>query len=133
MFTEQQLKEAHSKTKTGADFPRYVQDIKKLGLLYYEYWVTNGATTYHGANGYEIKSAPRYQPMKISYEASTPKLQQIIAEHQKGLSDFPTFCHQVAEIGVEKWVVDTQKMACIYYDLQGNEMLSEPIPEADYA
>ncbi len=34
MFTVEQIKTAHSKVKSGADFPAYIQDIKKnWGLL----------------------------------------------------------------------------------------------------
>ena len=33
MFTIQQIKEAHSKVKSGSDFPKYVQDIIALGVL----------------------------------------------------------------------------------------------------
>ena len=28
MFTENQIKETHSKVKSGADFPAYIQDLK---------------------------------------------------------------------------------------------------------
>jgi uncharacterized protein YbcV (DUF1398 family) len=47
MFTEQQMKAAHSKVKSGADFPRYFQEIKKLGLIRYEYFVKTGVTIYY--------------------------------------------------------------------------------------
>ena len=33
MFTVEQIKAAHSKVKSGADFPAYIQEIKALGLL----------------------------------------------------------------------------------------------------
>ena len=36
MFTIQQIKEAHSKVKSGADFPKYVHDIIALGVTSYE-------------------------------------------------------------------------------------------------
>jgi hypothetical protein len=29
MFTLQEIKDAHSKVKSGADFPKYVHDLKK--------------------------------------------------------------------------------------------------------
>ena len=32
MFTIQQIKDAHSKVKSGADFPQYMQDIIALGV-----------------------------------------------------------------------------------------------------
>ncbi|WP_295664012.1 DUF1398 family protein [uncultured Mucilaginibacter sp.] len=47
-------------------------------------------------------------------------------------SDFLTFCLLVADAGVQKWVVDTQAMMCVYYDLAGNNMVAEPIPESGY-
>ena len=33
MFTVQQIKEAHSKVKSGADFPKYIQEIKGFGVI----------------------------------------------------------------------------------------------------
>jgi len=102
MFTVQQMKAAHAKVKLGADFPNYVQEIKSLGLAYYEYLVTNGTTVYHGENGFEVKSDPIYEPKTIANPASTEKLRGYIRTHQKGLSDFLTICRQAAEAGVEK-------------------------------
>lgn len=128
MFTLQQMKAAHAKVKSGADFPAYVQEIKNLGLLHYDFQVLDGQTEYHGANGFQINSDPIYPKKTISATASPIALKQIIAEHQQGKSDFLTLCGQVAAIGVAKWRVDTQTMLCIYYDLEGNDMMTEPIP-----
>jgi uncharacterized protein YbcV (DUF1398 family) len=132
MFTEQQIKEAHSRVKTGADFPRYIQEIKKLGLVSYEHLVEDGTTVYHGENNYEIRSAARYSTLTIADKSSAPALRHTIVIHQQGQTDFMTFCHQAADAGVEKWVIDTKKMMCTYYDKQGLEMVAEPIPQGDY-
>lgn len=32
MFTVQQIEDAHSKVKTGAEFPNYIQEIKSFGV-----------------------------------------------------------------------------------------------------
>ncbi len=45
MFTVEQIKTAHSKVKSGADFPAYIQDINKLGVASYETFVTDGHTS----------------------------------------------------------------------------------------
>ena len=55
MFTVEQIKAAHSKVKSGAEFPAYIKDIKSLGVTYYETFVTDGHTDYYGANGYKAK------------------------------------------------------------------------------
>jgi uncharacterized protein YbcV (DUF1398 family) len=132
MFTVQQIKAVHAKVKTGADFPTYVQEIKKLGLLRYEYLVYNGQTVYHGANDFQVRSEAIYTEKTISEVSSPEAVKQIITEHQQGKTDFSTFCIQVAGAGVEKWVVDTQTMLCSYYDLGGNTMVAEPIPDNEY-
>ena len=33
MFTAEQIITAHSKVKSGADFPNYIKDIKALGVI----------------------------------------------------------------------------------------------------
>ena len=37
MFTVEQIKTAHGKVKSGADFPAYINEVKKLGVSFYEY------------------------------------------------------------------------------------------------
>ena len=33
MFTLEQIKLAHSKVKSGADFPAYIKELKALGVI----------------------------------------------------------------------------------------------------
>jgi uncharacterized protein YbcV (DUF1398 family) len=53
MFTIEQITAAHSKVKSGADFPAYIQDIKKLGVTQYKSFVTDGHTDYFEENEYK--------------------------------------------------------------------------------
>jgi uncharacterized protein YbcV (DUF1398 family) len=132
MFTIQQMKTAHAKVKNGADFPAYIQEIKQLGLTRYEYFVENGKTAYYGVDGFQVSGEAIYSEITISSNPSPAALLQIIAEHQQGKTNFLTFCAQVANAGVKKWVVDTQAMLCSYYDITGNSMVAEPIPDSIY-
>jgi Protein of unknown function (DUF1398) len=50
MFTVEQIKAAHSKVKSGADFPNYIHEIKELGVIYYEAFVIDGHTDFYGEN-----------------------------------------------------------------------------------
>ena len=36
MFTVKEIHEAHAKVKSGADFPKYIQEIKKMGVKSFE-------------------------------------------------------------------------------------------------
>lgn len=129
MFTVEQIKTAHSKVKSGADFPAYIQDIKKLGVTYYETYVTFGHTDYYGANDYKTSAPARYEPLTIGLECNKEQFKVDLKEHQQGATDYPTFIGISAKLGIEKWVVCMDKMTCTYYDKSGNEILVEEIPQ----
>ena len=128
MFTISQIKEAHSRVKSGADFPKYVQDLIGLGILSYDLVVRDGHAEYRGTDGYEIKSEAGYTSQHVANESDTDKFKHYLKIHQQGQTDYFTFCKHAAETGVERWTVDHQKMTCTYYDKAGNEMVTEKIP-----
>ena len=128
MFTIDQIKAAHSKVKSGADFPNYIQDLKHLGVTLYDSYVHDGHTNYYGQNDYSITSDAKYPSKAINPQSNTAQFISQLKAHQQGHTDYPTFCNDCAENGVEKWRVDLQKMTCTYYDTAGHEMLVEQIP-----
>lgn len=129
MFTVEQIKAAHSKVKSGADFPAYIKEIKSLGVTHYEAYVTDGHTDYHGGTDHTATVPAKYAPIVI---ACIPKIEKFKAEllaHQQGKTDYLTFIKMCAETGIEKWAICMDKMACTYYDKEGNEILVEEIPQ----
>mgnify|MGYP006180113757 CR=1 FL=1 len=60
MFTIEQIKTAHSKVKSGADFPSYIQDLKQLGVTSYDSYVSDGHTNYFGKNDFKIIESNHY-------------------------------------------------------------------------
>ncbi len=128
MFTINQIKEIHSKVKSGADFPQYIQNLIVLGLTSYEQYVCDGHTKYVGKNNFQIESEAKYDLLAIAEEGNVEKLKYALKIHQAGETDYFTFCKQSAEAGVEKWKVDMLEMTCIYYDKKGLEMVVEQIP-----
>ena len=129
MFTIEQIKEAHGKVKSGADFPSYIQDLKKLGVAYYETFVADGHTDYYGVKDYKITSLAKYEMLTVAEKSNEEQFKADLKTHQDGKTDYPTFCSDCAKSGIEKWAVCMQKMTCTYYDKAGKEMLVEEIPE----
>ncbi len=124
MFTVEQIENAHSKVKSGADFPNYIKEIKES----FETWVKDSHTEYFGENDYATKSQPKYADLTIEHTVDKEKFIQQLKSHQKGETDYMKFCEDCAETGIEKWIVDLEKYTCIYYDKNGNEILTEEIP-----
>jgi len=128
MFTIEQINEAHSKVKSGADFPEYIQDIKSLGVTAFETWVKDSHTDYSGTNNYQTSSKPLYEDLTIADNTNKEKFVCYLKSHQQGETDYFTFCKHCAETGIEKWLVSLNEMTCTYYDKAGNEILVEQIP-----
>jgi uncharacterized protein YbcV (DUF1398 family) len=129
MFTIEQIKGAHSRVKSGADFPAYIQEIKKLGVVSYETFVADGHTDYYGPGNYKTSSAGRNDILKVAKTSNADMFMADLKAHQQGKTDYPTFCEDCAKSGVEKWKVSIDKMTCTYYDLAGHEILIEHIPQ----
>ena len=129
MFTVEQIKTAHSKVKSGADFPAYIQDIKKLGVTFYETFVADGHTGYYGANNYKTTSPAKYEPLTIGEISNADQFKADLKAHQQGKTDYLTFIGMCAKFGIEKWEICMDKMTCTYYDKAGNEVLVEEIPQ----
>ena len=129
MIQLEKIKLAHSKVKSGADFPAYVQDLIKIGVTKYDTFVSDGHALYFEGNDYQIQSEPKYALLDIANTASQDKFRNYLKIHQQGQTDYLTFCRHSAETGVEKWTVDTEHMTCTYYDKAGHKMLEEKIPK----
>jgi len=129
MFTLDQIKAAHAKVKSGADFSNYVQDLIKLGVTFYETYVSDGHTDYLGMNDYKTSSAPKYSQLIIGERSDVEQFRLDLKAHQQGKTDYATFCNDCAKSGVEKWTVRMDKMTCAYYDKAGNKLLVEAIPQ----
>ena len=129
MFTIEQIKSAHSKVTSGADFPAYIKEIKGLGVTHYEAYVTDGHIDYHDANNHTAKVPAKYEPLVIADTSNEEQFKSHLKAHQQGKTNYPTFCKDSAKSGVEKWVVSLAKMTCTYFDKAGNTILVEQIPE----
>lgn len=128
MFTIEQIKAAHSNVKSGADFPKYIKDIKQLGVTAYTTYVSDGHSLYEGKDSYSAASPAKYTELSISAQANIPQFSAGLREHQQGKTNYMTFCETCAMCGVEKWIVSIDDMTCTYYDKAGNKLLVETIP-----
>jgi uncharacterized protein YbcV (DUF1398 family) len=128
MFTIQQIKEAHSKVKSGADFPRYMQDIIALGVTSFETYVFDNHTNYYGKNDFKITSEGFSEVLKVNEKSDTATFKSDLKAHQQGQTDYLTFLMDCAKSGIEKWIVVMDAMTCTYYDISGNQVLVEKIP-----
>lgn len=129
MFTVEQIQTAHAKVKSGADFPAYIKEIKALGVTHYEAYVADGHIDYHGRNDYTVKVPAKYEAMLINHDLKEEGFKAQLLAHQQGKTDYLTFIRMCADTGIEHWKINISNMTCSYYNLAGEEVLTEHIPQ----
>jgi uncharacterized protein YbcV (DUF1398 family) len=128
MFTLEQIKQAHDKVQTGADFLNYIQDLINLGVKGYDTLVNDGRVAYYGSDDYSVSTDKKYDVIKIASTANKERFIEFLVMHQDGQTDYFTFCQQAAQSGIAKWRVDIIEMTCTYFTAQDDAILIEKIP-----
>jgi uncharacterized protein YbcV (DUF1398 family) len=128
MFSINQIKEAHSKVKSGADFPTYIQDLIAMGVQGYDIFVNDGHEEYFGADNYRVPAPANYDPIVVAPAANKERFIEFLVMHQDGQTNYSTFCNHAAQCGIAKWSVNIIEMTCIYFDLSDAAILIEKIP-----
>lgn len=127
-FTINDIKSAHQKVKSGADFPQYIKEIKGLGVSHYTTYVDDGNTEYFDADNQSAQTGSKYDALIISEKVNLDNFKIRLKLHQQGGTDYMTFCNDCAENGVEGWVMNLDAMTCTYFDKERNDILIEQIP-----
>ncbi|MNQ50827.1 hypothetical protein D3C85_647860 [compost metagenome] len=128
MFTIAQIKEAHSRVKSGADFPAYIQDLIALGVKGYVTFVNDGHVEYFRADNFRAVATETYNSITIAPSANKERFIEFLVMHQDGQTDYLTFCNHAGQCGIAKWSVHIIEMTCTYFDQSGAEILIEKIP-----
>ena len=128
MFTIDHISQIHASVKLGSNFPQYVQDLKALGMAYYDIFACDGHSEYYSTSRERLESPKKYPTIGIASKGDAHALRRTISLHQLGSINFLTFCHEAASAGVKYWRIDVTHLRCIFYDMAGHEILIEPIP-----
>jgi len=129
MFTLEQIKQAHSKVKSWADFPAYVQELISMGVTAYDTFVADIHAEYTWSDGYAVTAQPVATPIAIADTVDKDIFAQDLKAHQQGKTDFAKFREDAARSGVFKRTMDMQTMTCTYYDKDNNSILAEKLPQ----
>jgi len=128
MFTVEQIANCHSKVKSGADFPNYIQDLIQLGVLRFETFVSDSHSDYYGADNFQTSSTGKYNPIEIADTLNLEEFRKDLKGHQQGKTDYMGFINSCAKYGINKWVMNLEDFTCIYFDKDENAVLTEIVP-----
>lgn len=119
MFTKEMIPAAQAKVKSGADYPRMVQELKDMGVRSYVHYVADGSNVYHGRDGHTITMSHQQERIPVAERPSAEMLRRSLLVHQQGKSDYPTLCQEAGAAGVAKWTSHLEAMTVSYVDRTG--------------
>lgn len=126
MFTLEAIQAAHVQF-TGPDFPKLIQEFKKMGMKTNTVDIESELVSYATAD--EVLQTEGLKARgSVANVANQTAAQVDLARHQEGQTDFQTFCDDMAAAGIYKWVIDLEKMTCTYYDKANQPVIAEVIP-----
>lgn len=127
-FTIDEIQAEHQKVKSGADFPMFIKSLKNLGVSNYTMFVSDGNTKYFDTEDQFAETGGKYELLAVSEKLNPENFKSRLKIHQDGGTDYPTFCEDCAENGVEGWKMDLNDMTCTYFDKNGHNILVEKVP-----
>lgn len=115
------------KEVNNGNFPQLIKAYKEYGIVKFQTDASTAKTKYYDIEGNSVSDSVDFFNLEIG-QLDVDKFKNDLLEHQRGLTDFPTWLELTANSGVAYWVVDLDAMTCIYYDLAENQLVTEMIP-----
>src|SRR5262249_31461135 len=104
-----------------------VRGLNAIGVEKYDSYLTDGHSEYFGKHGHKVSSPPAHDKLSIAEKSNRENFLKHLKLHEQGKTSYIEMSEGLAESGIEKWTVDTNKMTMIFYDKAGNAMLVESI------
>jgi uncharacterized protein YbcV (DUF1398 family) len=91
--------------------------------------VADGHSEYFGTNGHGVTSPAAHETLPVADTSNREAFLEHLNRHNRHQTSYLEMSKGVAESGIEKWTVDTNRMTMTFYDRAGRELLVEAIEE----
>ena len=127
MFTIEQINDLHARLGSAKTLPEYVRALKAVGVERYDSYLADGHSEYFGHGGHSVASPPVHEALPVAETGQREAFLQHLRRHEKRETTYLEMSRGLAQSGIEKWTVDTDRMTMTFYDKAGGEMLVEQI------
>ncbi len=127
MFTIGQINDLHDRLGNAETLLEYVCALNAIGVETFDSYLVDGHSEFFGKRGHTVIAPPAHEKLSIAEKSDRGYLLKHLHLHEQGKTTYLEMSQGLAESGIEKWTVDTNKRTMIFYDQAGNEMLVERI------
>jgi uncharacterized protein YbcV (DUF1398 family) len=127
MFTIEQINDLHDRLGSAKTFPEYVRALKAIGVERCDSYLADGHSEYFGQGGQSVVSPPAHEVLAVAETGQREAFLEHMGRHERRETTYLEMSTGLAQSGIEKWTVDTDRMTMKFYDKAGREMLVEQI------
>ena len=127
MITIEQINELHSRLGSAKTLSQYLRAFKTLGVQRYDSYLFDGHSEYSTEGGQRVVSQPEHEVLTVAEIAQREAFLEHLRRHEQRQTTYLEMSIGLAQSGIEKWTVDTERMTMTFYDNAGREMLVEHI------
>ena len=127
MFTLDQIEDLHARLGSAKTLAEYVRALKVLGVERYDSYLADGHSEYFGQGGDRVVSPPVHEVFPIAESGQKEAFLEHLDRHERRETSYLEMSRGLAQSGIEKLTVNTDRMTMTFYDKVGTEMLVEQI------
>jgi uncharacterized protein YbcV (DUF1398 family) len=127
MFTIEQIHDLHARLGKANSLPDYVRALKALGVERYDSYLVDGHSEYVGMGGQAVSSEAVHEVLAVADVSSQDACLEHLRRHELRQTNYMEMSRGLAQSGVEKWTVDTDRLTMTFYDKSGKAMLVKQI------
>jgi uncharacterized protein YbcV (DUF1398 family) len=127
MFTIEQINDLHDRLGTMESFAVYVRALKSVGVERFDTYLVDGHSEFFGTDGHMVKSPGAHEKLTVADTSNREAFLEHLKLHSQHKTSYVEMSQGLAESGIEKWTVDTNRMMITYYDKAGHALLIESI------
>jgi len=114
-FTLPQIEEIFHKN----NFAELVRDLKRLGVLSYEYNLEIGEYTFYGADGHQEVMKSNGLELEPVEKVDSVAVQKVVKKFQNGGLEFSEMAKELANLGIFSWETNLEKLSVEFFNHRG--------------
>jgi uncharacterized protein YbcV (DUF1398 family) len=126
-FTIKQINEIHYRLGNAETLVQYAQELNKLGVEHADSYLTDGHSEFFAKDGYTVSSSAAHEVLHVAAVSDRERLVYHLKLHGSGKTSYVEMSKGLAESGIEKWVIDTNKLTMTFFDKAGNVLLVDTL------
>ena len=110
-------------------YPGYVQNLKEIGVAFYEVRINNRSRKFTSKSGQELLLTTGLPDVICAEEFNPESLRSALIRTQTGQTVYSAFINELAAAGVHSYLADLEAMKITYRGVKSSDLYTEVIPD----